>query len=530
MTLVPPKDWGDDLRRYEKTKRHEVHPSTMQPPNLKIPRGAVANAERDFNPITQRFADKQKEQDLCRFEKELAVEHLNRAEDIQIIREQPFNILNYSSRLQGVESKRTEGTHDKKGSMVYPDGFQGRVDYNIISNKGYDEHHWAPPEERPIPPLRLPRAREVASFPLREYNVLTNRYNEHHDEKTMRDEHLKKLELTVKDQTRNKFHPVLQVYKDKDEEDRMRVVDAAHEQEMRERLKAYEPLAMQHRPSQYYNLVNHAVHNEDMLKWIDHAEDERKLRYRTKYVAQHDAHNRGLAIEHQDQQRKMNRVHFDRYKTQMKRGHDIITNQHYEGRHACPPFQPYPEEMESTWKQAMQRGGNDHSTSDEAVSGMEILKRRDNWVTSPRKKREESSSLSPKAPKASNGDTTLLPSQLASVTSPKGHNTSDALPISPLISPRAPKCEPIGPPSERSSPSKGSSGLRAKSLTARGPQGGMAPAPPGKTGPVQMMPLSCLSPSSKTSPQALMPSNLGIAPPAPGVPGTPAGSVYARKL
>jgi hypothetical protein len=185
----------------------------------------------------------------------------------------------------------------------------------------------------------------------------------------------------------------------------------------------------------------------------------------------------------------------------------------------------------------MQRGGKDHSQSDEAAMGTEVLKRRNNWVTSPRKKREASSSLSPKAPAAKNGDLTMLPQglqALSSVTSPKGNITSDALPLSP----RDYKCEPVAPPlTERSSPSKGSSGPRGGSLTARGPHGGssgMQPAPPGKTGPVSRMPPpshdsgSSMSPSAKTP---RMPSNLGVAPPAPAVPGTPSGgSVFARRL
>merc|ERR1719265_387148 len=186
----------------------------------------------------------------------------------------------------------------------------------------------------------------------------------------------------------------------------------------------------------------------------------------------------------------------------------------------------------------MQRGGQNHSQAVQAPMGPEVMKRRNNWVTSPRKNREASTSLSPKAPDANNGDFTMLPEGfealssvtspkgvMSSVTSPKGNFTADALPLSPKD---AYKCEPVAPPlTERSSPSKGSSGKRGGSLTARGPHGGsggIQPAPPGKTGPVSKMPPpshdggSSISPSSKTP---RMPSNLGIAPPAPAVPGTP---------
>lgn len=528
-------DWGDDLRAYERSKRHEVHPKRMEEPDLVIPRGVVANAERDFNPITQRFADKAYEHDLKKYEKQVAVEHLNRAEDLQILREQPYNVVNHASRLHGVESimspssKRAGGPQEKRSMKVFPDTYQGRVDFNILSNRGYDEHHWAREDERPMPPLRLPRAREVPAMTVREFNILSNRYLEHHDEKNTRDEHLTKLESTVKDQSRNRFNPVTQTFKNQEEEDRMQVMDALHEQEIRDRRAAQEPPTLKHRPQAYFNPVNHAFIDEERVKWVDLANDERKLRYRTRYIAEHDKHNRDLAQDHQDEQRKMNRIHFDRYRTQIKRGHDIISNQHFEGRGGGPPFVPYPEEGVPPWQQAMHRGGKDHSETDEALMGTEVLKRRDNWVTSPRKKLDLSSSLSPKAkaPDANNVDGTILPEgfqALSSVASPKGN----------AMSPKAPQCEPIGPPlSERRSPSKGSSGLRGGSLSARGPNGSVQPAPPGKTGPVSKMPppshdgVASMSPSSKTP---RMPSNSGVAPPAPCVPGTPTGSVFSRRL
>jgi hypothetical protein len=430
-------------------------------------------------------------------------------------------------------TKRAGGPHDKKGMNVFPDTYQGRVDFNILSNRGFDEHHWAREDERPMPPLKLPRAREVPSFLQREFNIVSNRYGEHHDEKTMRDDQLKKLEFTAKDHARNRFNPVTQTYRNHEEEDRMKHMEAVHAQEIIERKESQQPPMARHRPSAYFNPVNHAFIDEERIKWVDLADDERKLRYRTRYIAEHDAHNRDLAKDHQDQQRRMNTIHFDRYKQQIKRGHDIISNQHFTGRGGEAPFVPYPEEEGSPWQQAMQRGGKNFSDSNEAVMGSEVLKRTNNWVTSPRKKREPSIGLSPKAPDAKNGDMTMLPEgfeALSSVTSPKGNINSDVLPVSPK---EAYKCEPLAPPlSERSSPSKGGSGIRGGSLTARGPHGGIQLAPPGKTGPVSKMPPPSHDGASTMSPKPTprMPSNLGVAPPAPAVPGTSSGSVFSRRL
>merc|ERR1719335_1606703 len=112
-------------------------------------RGHVQTEERKFNPITQRFKDPQLETNLKRTEKEILVEHSNRARDIQNLREQPYDIVHNGSKLVGLEAIKHRGLNvatainqDPVCKSVFPDSCQGRVDYNIISNHSYAEHHW----------------------------------------------------------------------------------------------------------------------------------------------------------------------------------------------------------------------------------------------------------------------------------------------------------------------------------------------------------------------------------------------------
>merc|ERR1719262_1363266 len=113
--------WGHDLRSYEFTKRHEIHPGKMNEPELRVLRGVVATEERKFNPITQRFKNPKIEKDLKRTEKEITVEHLNRARDIQTLREQPHDIIHNGSKVIGIEAlvspqtKRASGNQDPNG-------------------------------------------------------------------------------------------------------------------------------------------------------------------------------------------------------------------------------------------------------------------------------------------------------------------------------------------------------------------------------------------------------------------------------
>ena len=58
-----------------------------------------------------------------------------------------------------------------------------------------------------------------------------------------------------------------QTFNDQNEEDRIRRFQEAHEAEMVERAVAQMPPSYKHRPTAFYNLVNHEVANQDMLKW-----------------------------------------------------------------------------------------------------------------------------------------------------------------------------------------------------------------------------------------------------------------------
>jgi hypothetical protein len=379
--------WGHDLRSYEYTKRHEIHPGKMTEPELRVLRGVVATEERKFNPITQRFKDKSLEKNLKRTEKEIMVEHLNRARDIQTIREQSHDIIHNGSKLLGIEAlvspptKRSSSTQDAKGKAVYPDTYQGRVDYNIISNHGFDVHHHAHEEERPLPPLKIPRAREVPAILQREFNIVSNRYKEDHDSKTARDAELAKAEATAKHHSRNRFHPLQQKFIVQEEESRMQVANDCHDKEEVLLRDDKKPPTMKHRATAFYNPVNHAFKDEEMLQWMDLVEDERKLRYRQKHFMELDVHNRDLAGDHLDQKRKLNRQHWDRHRTEFQRGHNIISNSHFEGRNAVPPFRPYAEEHPSPWQDAMMRNGKDMSHAPESKLGSEVMRRTTNSVT-----------------------------------------------------------------------------------------------------------------------------------------------------
>lgn len=343
--------WGDELRSLEyQNRRARPFDVKDEGPTMRVTNGMIKQQERLFDPVLQRYRDSRVELDQRTREEDARTSHLNRAMDVQILREQPFNVVTNASRLDGVyDGEPTQVLKKAKPARKkFVDTF---VDYNIVSNKPFDEHHWAPPSQRPKPVVKCGQVREVAAFTQKDYNIVTNRYLDHHEDKIQRDSALNLLEATSKYRHRNKFDPVTQTFNDQSEEKRIRNFQDAHEAEIVERAVAQMPPTYKHRPAAYYNVLNHEVANQDMLKWMDLAEDERKEQYKNRYIIEHNYHLQDMKQDHVENERRLRRIRMDRFIEPIKRGYDIVTNVDHGGRQGVPPHPPYPTESMKPWQQ-----------------------------------------------------------------------------------------------------------------------------------------------------------------------------------
>jgi len=350
MVKAHPGTWGAEVQGYEFAKRKAVHPDSMKGPPIRVTYGLVKQQERLFDPIVQCYRRPETEIHSRTREEEARTHHLNRAYDIQLLREQPYNLITNSSKLEGLAPGVDVSKFDttlKRGRPKLPDTF---VDYNILSNYPMSKHHWARPEERPMPTVKEPRSRLIPTFLVKDFNIITNRYLEHHDEKRRRDDELNLLECTAKYRTRNRFDPLGQEYIDPDEENRMKIWQEAREVELVEQAQKKVPPSQKNRATAFYNPVNNDVCDGDMLKWMDLAEEERKERFKNKYVMEHNWHAQDIKGDHINNERKLNKVSFERYKYPAQRGYCIVSHRRYDGRHSFDPYDCYARPNYSVWE------------------------------------------------------------------------------------------------------------------------------------------------------------------------------------
>jgi len=353
---VPQASWGAELKGYENAKRRFVDEGLLRSPQIRVSSGAMKRAERCFDPLLQRYRDGGTELQQRTLEERERVNHLNRAQDIQILRGQPFDIIRHESKLEaiapGVDPARLgHNPRRSQGKTGPPDT---AVDYNLISNQGFDKHHWAKPGRRPRcverPP---PRQRSVPGFEVKDFNIVTNRYKDQHEARSKNDRHLAIVEAAQKDMVHNAYNPVTQQFTDPRNEECARTCDDARGVELNMRANAQLPPSFKGRESSFYNVVSHQKHDDGMLRMYDEAEAGRKDRYNNRYITEHNWHAQDIKGDHITNVRMMNRTAPERFDEEHGRGYDIVSNKMYgHGPKNQTLYAPFAQSRQSPWQQA----------------------------------------------------------------------------------------------------------------------------------------------------------------------------------
>jgi len=475
---MPPATWSDDLRSYEREKRRVIDEGLVQGQQMRLPYGHVRAQERTFDPLLQRFRDNGMETKQRQAEDRERIAHLNRAQDTQITHEQPFHILHHESRLNalapGVDPARLAG--GRGGSLgkmnrtsAATTGFPTTsLDHNIITNLPFEEHHWAPPGERPSMAEKAPRERKVPQWQIKDFNIISNRYVSDHEAKRQAENRVNLVEAAQKYNKQNCFDPLTQQFSDPRVEARVRAGQDAREVEAVVRAQAQVPPSLRARESVHYDVLSHKAHDEDMLQAFDSVQELCKERYKNRYIYEHNLHAQDLKGDHITEARKLNRVAPERFEWDRQRGYDIIENRAFgHGSKEKKIHEPFTQPRLTPWEK----------------------------IEAPRHAEAGTLAASSSAPQLrpapSGFDATGRPPAL----SPAG--SGSASPAAAMSYAAASRGQPAA--------------LRRVESSAGGLSMGPTPRPlpPGRTGP----------------PAAMM----AVAPPAPTIPGSPVGSVFSRK-
>lgn len=348
---VPSTSWGDEVRKYELEKRRCIDEGLVRGTQIRVVAGHNKLQDRAFDPVLQRYRDPSMEtQQRLAQDKNLVVQ-LNKAQDVQLSREQPFHIINHTSKVEaiapGMDVSRLDGKRTAHGKGPLP-----VVDYNILSNLPLDVHHWDRPGCAPTVSDRQPKPRTVPAHLVKDFDVITNRYVDNHDERIRCEKELNLREAAHKYAKGNRFDPITQQFNNPELEERARCCDDAREVEANLRYQATIPPAIRNAPSAQYGIVGPEEQDGEKLRAMDQLERRRRDRYKNCHIMEQMVHAQDYHAEQVQQQRWINRAAPERYSTgAIERGHDLVTNQTFgNGPHQKTLHKPLARPRKNPWQ------------------------------------------------------------------------------------------------------------------------------------------------------------------------------------
>ena len=214
MQAVDPIDeWRSTIQGYEMSK---TGLNFRVQPQRRVTHTEIKKIETMYNPILQTYSDPSLENNVRKQEREMLIDTLAKNKDRALRYEQTFDVINFDDKLKGLEGK--EGYPKPKGkNKNVVGGTKVFTEYNILSNMPFTDHHYLPPGERPPPPKEEPKKNfKVTTTGLRDYNIISNRYLELHDEKIDVDKDIERLNAAKKYWKTHNFDPINVEYYDPD--------------------------------------------------------------------------------------------------------------------------------------------------------------------------------------------------------------------------------------------------------------------------------------------------------------------------
>lgn len=218
----------------------------------------IKREEREFDPLLGRFRDQSKEESKRQEETLRATRRANRGFDRSLRQQQRFDIVTHAARIDDDEPPPR-----KPPTLT----FSTRAGVNIVTNEPLPEER-ARLEAREKDAARKREAR-LATAPKRDFDVLTNRYAEKHEEKEAADREAALRSAAEKLWRQRAFDPLTQTWRDKGRDREEAEAEARIAREQRERRAQAAPVRVLDREGAAYDIVGHRVRDSERLKRCD---------------------------------------------------------------------------------------------------------------------------------------------------------------------------------------------------------------------------------------------------------------------
>lgn len=138
--------WKNEVKEYETNKKNLKWGKNVKPELITTK--LVKEIERIYDPILQTYRDKNVERTVKNIEIENMKNNFAKTKDNQLRIEQTYDLINLQDKLKVFKE---DPNYPRVKSQRIRKNVEGtNVKYNIISNNGFDSHHFDKPEKRPF--------------------------------------------------------------------------------------------------------------------------------------------------------------------------------------------------------------------------------------------------------------------------------------------------------------------------------------------------------------------------------------------
>ena len=343
------EQWRDYMKQYD-LERTNVAWTKAEPPPRKTHKD-VWKLETQYNPILQSYTDPTVEANVRQLEHDRLIDTLAKNKDRALRYEQTFNVVNLENKLKGLEG--LPGYPQEQSQLKKKFLAESKAPYNIISNLDLADHHYLPPEERPAKPAEAPRTYKINAVEYRDFDIISNKYLQSHEDKQRDDIQRFKQEAAEKYWRTHDYDPVNVCYFDPDKEEEFRATQVerakVHGHDVIEKL----PNGVKYSEGALYQPINMRVVDANRLHEIDLKHKLAKQRYEARYDIEEEYRERDIMEQERDKLRTLNRLDYQRHVEGRERGYNIVNNVPFYGRVSEAKYPPMTQPKPNLWERTM---------------------------------------------------------------------------------------------------------------------------------------------------------------------------------
>ena len=341
--------WRTSLKEYEHQKRKIPDLPKIE----RITNSTVNRLEGIYNPLLQTYTDRSAELFYKEQEQRKMIETLAKNQDRALRYEQTFNVINLENKLKGLEGLPGYPIEKLPNYKNRKLGNTTNTNYNIISCLDLADHHFLPPEKRPLRPVIKEKTYKLHAVEYRDYNIITNTYLQKHEEKSRVDLESYKQEAAREYWKTHDFDPIRCTYLDQEKEKAF--IENCKEREKVHGLDKIDklPHGVKYSEGALYQPIGMKVVDKKRLEEIDLKEKNSKQRYETRYDIEKDYREKDIFSQEMKKSQTLKRISHDRHVETEKRGYNILTHAPFQGLGAEELRQPFTSPKITAWEKAV---------------------------------------------------------------------------------------------------------------------------------------------------------------------------------